>query len=332
MTKRIFIVGMGAFGTGLGQLGAVVGHDICLVGRSEADVAMVNEKHVNQRYLPDVDLNPHLRAQVGHDGIKDADLVLVAVPMQHMRDALGLLVPVLADQTPLLLCAKGLERGTAMRQSQIMADLRFKNPFAILSGPGFATDIAGLLPTAMTIAAPQLELAQSIGSMLRSKIFRPYASDDVTGLELCGAIKNIMAIGCGAVQGAGLGMSARAALFSRAFAELGRLMIALGGKSETLVGLAGLGDMTLTCTTQRSRNYRYGMALGQKSPGGDVHFDSDILVEGIYSAPVAQKLAQTAGVDAPIMDAINDLVRGDKTIQDVLAALMARPLKAESNQ
>jgi glycerol-3-phosphate dehydrogenase (NAD(P)+) len=194
----------------------------------------------------------------------------------------------------------------------------------VLSGPSFATDVAAGRPTAVTLAGDDAEIASELAAALAGPSFRPYAADDRLGVELAGALKNVYALGCGAVEGAGLGASARAALIARAFAELTRLVVRLGGSASTLAGLAGLGDLTLSCTSPQSRNYRYGMALG--SGGSTVEIG---LAEGVLTAPVAQELARTVGVDAPLVGAVNLLIDGNSTIDSIVAGLMARPLKRE---
>jgi glycerol-3-phosphate dehydrogenase (NAD(P)+) len=226
-----------------------------------------------------------------------------------------------------VLSAKGLETGTLRRQSEILIEAA---PGAIplaLSGPSFAEDLAAGRPTAVTLAAAGIERAEQVAAALAGPGFRPYASDDLVGVELCGGLKNVYALACGAVEGAGLGASARAGIVARAFAEMGRLVGALGGKPATVGGLAGLGDLTLSCTSPQSRNYRFGMALGRGL--GRAEAGRAGLAEGVFTAPSVQRLARDRGIDAPLIDAVNLLLGGDISIARIVSGLMSRPLKRE---
>jgi glycerol-3-phosphate dehydrogenase (NAD(P)+) len=222
-----------------------------------------------------------------------------------------------------VLTAKGLEQGTLKRQSEVLAEAAPGAIPFVLSGPSFAVDVAAGRPTAVTLAGDDEGLTEAIASALAGPSFRPYAGGDRIGVELAGALKNVYALAAGAVDGAQLGASARAALIARAFAELSRIIPAFGGKAETLTGLAGLGDLTLSCTSEQSRNYQHGKALGRGEPL------PASLAEGVFTAPVAQMLARQAGVDAPLIDAVNLLLTGNVTITHIVAGLMSRPLKRE---
>ena len=226
---------------------------------------------------------------------------------------------------PVVLSAKGLERGTQLRQSEVLAAIVPSAVPFVLSGPSFAEDVAAGRPTAVTLAGDDAELTSEVAAALAGPTFRPYAADDRIGVELAGALKNVYALGAGAVDGAGLGASARAALIARAFAELTRLVVRMGGTSTSLAGLAGLGDLTLSCTSVQSRNYRYGAALGAGRSTEAIG-----LVEGVATAPVALELARRHGIDAPLVEAVNRLLSGTESIAEIVASLMARPLKRET--
>jgi glycerol-3-phosphate dehydrogenase (NAD(P)+) len=245
------------------------------------------------------------------------------VPAQASRAALSAVRGKLEGK-PVVLSAKGLETGTLRRQSEILADTAPGAVPFVLSGPSFAADVAAGRPTAVTLAGDDQRATADIAEALAGPAFRLYWSDDRIGVELVGALKNVYALASGAVDGAGLGASARSALIARAFAELSRLVGALGGTTATLMSLAGLGDLTLSCTSTQSRNYRAGVALGRgEAP------EADVLAEGIATAPVAQGLARAAGIDVPLIDAVNLLIGGETSIDTIVSGLMSRPLKKE---
>jgi glycerol-3-phosphate dehydrogenase (NAD(P)+) len=244
------------------------------------------------------------------------------VPAQQSRIALRQFAGGLPGR-PVILSAKGLEAGTLERQSEILADIvPTATPF-VLSGPSFAADVAAGRPTAVTLAGDDDAATSAVAAAIAGPTFRPYAAGDILGVEIAGALKNVYALACGAVEGAGLGASARAALIARGFVELTRYVVAMGGAASTLNGLAGLGDLTLSCTSEESRNYRYGMALGAGLAPGTA------LAEGVATAPVARALAAQLGIDAPLVDAVNLLLAGNSSIASIVAGLMSRPLKRE---
>lgn len=314
---HVAVIGAGAWGTALAQAAALAGRKVTLVARDPAVVAGVNRDHVNREHLPQERLHP---AILGQGTFTGADFVILAVPAQASREALaGLRLGGL----PVVLSAKGLEHGTLKRQSEILADVAPGAIPYVLSGPSFATDVVAGRPTAVTLAGDDPAATDAVAAALAGATFRPYAAGDRIGVELAGALKNVYALAAGAVEGATLGASARAGLIARAFAELSRLVPALGGLATTLTGLAGLGDLTLSCTSIQSRNYRHGVALGRGDP------PTAALAEGVFTAPVALALARRAGVDAPLIDAVNLLLSGKVDITTIVAGLMTRPLKRE---
>lgn len=327
--ERVAVVGAGAWGTALAQAAALAGREVTLFGRDAAVVAEVNDQHCNSRYLAGQTLSERVRASTGRD-VGDADFVVLAVPAQASRACLTDLEGV--SGRPVVLTAKGLEEGTLLRQSEILAEvLPEATPF-VLSGPSFAADVAAGRPTAVTLAGEDASDTSDLCLALAGPSLRLYASDDRIGVELAGALKNIYAVACGAVEGADLGASARAALMARGFAELGRLVAALGGSATTLTGLSGLGDLTLSCMSGQSRNYRFGRALGAGLSLTDIAARSpDMLAEGVRTAPVAQQMARRAGVDVPLIDAVNLLLAGNARIDQIVAGLMSRPLKREES-
>jgi glycerol-3-phosphate dehydrogenase (NAD(P)+) len=315
---QVAVIGAGEWGTALAQAAAVAGRRVTLIGRDPDVLAEINRSHTNSRHLGTQRLSPLIGASNRFSG---ADLVILAVPAQQTREVLTILGDL---GEPVVLTAKGLEAGTLLRQSEIVAELAPNATPYVLSGPSFATDVAAGRPTAVTLAGDDEVATATIAAALAGPSFRPYAASDRIGVELCGALKNIYALAAGAVEGASLGASARAGLIARAFAELSRILPALGGNAATLTGLAGLGDLTLTCTSPQSRNYRHGVALGRgETP-------PEALAEGVFTAPVAQYLARQAGVDAPLIDAVNLLLSGTTSIDRIVAGLMSRPLKRET--
>lgn len=316
--ERLAIIGGGAWGTALAQAAATAGRAVTLVARDAAVVEEINRAHTNSRHLGEQLLSDRI---VASRRFEHADLVLLAVPAQQSRTALAAIAGLAG--LPVVLTAKGLEHGSLKRQSEILAEAAPGAIPFVLSGPSFAVDVAAGRPTAVTLAGDDAGLTEDIAAALAGPGFRPYAAADRIGVELAGALKNVYALAAGAVDGARLGASARAALIARAYAELARLIPALGGDAATLGGLAGLGDLTLSCTSAQSRNYQHGIALGRGEP------PPTSLAEGVFTAPVAQALARSASVDAPLIDAVNLLLSGGVSISTIVAGLMTRPLKRE---
>ena len=324
--ERVAVWGGGAWGTALAQAAALAGRQVTLFMRDAAQVAAVNAQHVNSKVLP---------GQVLHEGIRavsrpePADIVILAVPAQATRTLLGGLDPALLAGRPVVLSAKGLETGTLARQSEILADMAPEAIPYVLSGPSFASDLAAGRPTAVTLAGDEANATSAVAAALAGPSFRPYAADDRIGVEIAGALKNVYALACGAVEGAQLGASARAALIARGFAEMTRLVTAMGGSAHTLTGLAGLGDLTLTCTSVQSRNYQFGMALGAGRETPAILASGAALAEGVATAPVAAALARSLRVEAPLIDAVDAVVAGRADIATIVAGLMSRPLRRE---
>ena len=324
--ETVSVVGGGAWGTALAQAAAMAGRSAQLVVRDAAQAEEINRGHTNKRYLGEQVLSAALGATIV---AASADLVVLAVPAQATRAALRELDPALLAGKPVVLSAKGLEAGSLQRQSQILHEMAPEAVPFVLSGPSFAVDVAAGRPTAVTLAGDDAEHTAAVAAALAGPSFRPYAGDDRIGVELAGALKNIYALACGAVEGAGLGLSARSALIARAYAEMARLVVGLGGSAGTLTGLAGLGDLTLTCTSPQSRNYLFGIELGRGRSVGEIIGAGAKLAEGVATTPVAAALARSLGVDAPLVDAVDQVLNQHADIEDVVAGLMSRPLKRE---
>ncbi|WDR01736.1 NAD(P)-dependent glycerol-3-phosphate dehydrogenase [Devosia algicola] len=323
---NVCVIGAGAWGTALAQAAAMAGRDVTLVVRTDQQAREINDHHTNRRALGAQTLSTKITAQPSPSA---ADCFILAVPAQSSRTALGEIAPALLADKPVMLSAKGLETGTLQRQSEILADMAPDAIPFVLSGPSFAADVAAGRPTAVTLAGDDADLTSALAGALAGPSFRPYAADDRIGVELAGALKNIYALACGAVEGAELGASARSALLARAYAEMARMVVAMGGSATTLTGLAGLGDLTLSCSSPQSRNYQFGMALGRGQKVQAILAGDAKLAEGVATTPVARALARDLGVDAPLIIAVDQLLDGHADITTIVAGLMARPLKRE---
>ncbi|GJD81067.1 NAD(P)H-dependent glycerol-3-phosphate dehydrogenase [Methylobacterium gregans] len=323
----VAVIGGGAWGTALAN--AVAGrHPVTLWLRDPEAAARIERGRENARYLPGVPLHPGIRATADAGALAAAGTVLLVTPAQTARAVIGQLKSHLPPGAPIVLCAKGIERGTDAFMSAVAAEaLPVGTPVAVLSGPSFAADVARNLPTAVTLAAAEAGLAADLAHRLSGPTLRLYHTDDVRGVEIGGAGKNVLAIACGIVAGSGLGESARAALIARAFAELMRFARLYGGRPETLMGLSGLGDLVLTASSPQSRNFAFGERLGagatpEAAAGGK-------LAEGAFTAAALVALARAQGLEMPIAEAVADIVAGAARVDAVVARLMARPLKGE---
>lgn len=323
---RITVLGGGAWGTALAATMVRAGHDVRLWARDAAMIDALNRGE-NPRYLPGITLPAGIRAtDDARQALADTDCVLAVIPAQALRDALDEVGPYLPAHVPLVLCAKGIERETGLLLSDIAREKLPDNPLAALSGPSFAADVARGLPTAVVVAAGDETQAAVLAARFSVGTFRCYSSDDLVGVEIGGALKNVFAIAAGAVTGAGLGASAQAAMVTRGFVELRRIGASFGAQPETLMGLSGLGDLLLTCSTVQSRNFAYGLAVGR----GD-NLDGLPLAEGVATAGIAARIAADRGVDAPIISAVAQILDRAITIQEAVVALMARPLRSETD-
>lgn len=323
--KTIAVLGGGAWGTALAITAARAGHDVRLWARDAETIAAINERRENPRYLPGIRIDAPVTATTDMvEAFGDAETIILSVPAQKLRGALEDTRHAIPTGATLVLSAKGIEVASGKFLSAVAAEILPANYIASLSGPSFATDVAKGLPTAVVVAAPDGERAADIAADLSSPTFRCYSTDDLAGVEAGGALKNVLAIGAGAVAGAGLGASAHAALVTRGFVELRRIASAFGARPETLMGLSGLGDLVLTCGSTQSRNFAYGLALGRGQP-----LDNLPLAEGVATCSIAARLVKQRGIDAPITEAIDLLLRGEATVREAVTMLMTRPLRSE---
>lgn len=323
---EIAVLGAGAWGTALANQAARSGGNVTLWARDVLHVREMHETRENRRRLPGVALAANVTPSANLLALSSAQLVLLAVPAQAFRGLLESVALVLRPSVPLVICAKGIERGTGVFLSDIVADILPQNPVAVLSGPSFAQDLAKSLPTAVTLATHHAATLDMVLAALAAPYFRMYHSTDVRGVEIGGAAKNTIAIACGIAAGKQLGASAQAALVARGFAELARFGRAFGARAETLMGLSGLGDLVLTCNSPQSRNFAYGFALG----AGQIQTKTGV-VEGVQTASALVAMARARGVDMPIASAVDSILKGTIDIDASIDALLARPSRSEDS-
>jgi glycerol-3-phosphate dehydrogenase (NAD(P)+) len=322
----IAVIGAGAWGTALANAMAAQ-EDVLIWAREPEVAAAINDTRANPLFLPGISLSSRVRATTDLADLAGIDLWLVVPPAQFLGRVLA--AAPLAHRPTLILCAKGIEAGTHRLMADVTAAVAPQSPLAVLSGPSFAAEVAKGLPTAVTLAAATEAEATTLADRIARPTFRPYASDDVTGAEIGGAVKNVLAIACGVVIGAGLGENARAAIIARGFAEMTRFGLARGARADTLAGLSGLGDLVLTCGSTQSRNMRLGMALGEGQTAEQALAGKLSVAEGAATAPVLVEAAAAAEVDMPISSAVADLLAGHATVPEVVRRLLSRPLKSE---
>ena len=320
------IVGAGAWGTALAEVMANV-HGKALIWSRGSDVAeAINDCRENSIYLPGLPLSPQIRATNDMADLMQCAVLLLVTPAQFLRATLQNLPD---TRAPIILCCKGIEARTQKLMVEVARDVRPVNPVAVLSGPTFAHEVAAGKPTAITLACEHELLGEQLALAIAAPHFRPYWTSDIIGAEIGGAVKNVLAIGCGVVDGAGLGLNARAALIARGFAEMQRFGMAKGARLETLSGLSGLGDLVLTCSSENSRNFSLGRGLGQGKSASELLSDRRTVAEGAATAPVLLQSAQAMDVDMPIVASVCSLLDGKEGVETVVHNLLSRPLKAE---
>ncbi len=329
--RTVGVIGAGAWGTALAQVAARAGGRVLLQAREPEVVEAVNARRENPLFLPGVRIENGVTAVVDLADLAACDLVLAVAPAQHMRATLAAFARHARPGTPLVLCSKGVEQGSLELMTQVAAASAPGLTPAVLSGPSFAGEVARGLPTAVTLACADPDAAARITEALAAPGFRPYLTDDLTGAEAGGAVKNVLAIACGVVEGRGLGRSAHAAVITRGFAELVRLGVALGARAETLAGLCGLGDLVLTCSSPQSRNMSVGLALGRGETLAEALAGKLSVAEGVASAPAVTALGRRLGVAMPICEAVAAVLDGAVDVQGAIDTLLARPLRTETD-
>lgn len=328
MTK-VNVIGAGAWGTALAIVARTGGNDVLLWTRHADHAAALNKDGINHKYLDGVRLTPGIEATSDLARAADADVLLLVTPAQHIRETLRGLKPSLDRRTMLVICAKGIEQDTGRLMSEVIIEEAPENTVAVLSGPNFAREIALGLPAAATLAVQDAEIGRTLVKTLGLPAFRPYLTDDVVGAQIGGAVKNVLAIACGVVSGGKLGENARAALITRGMAEILRLGEKLGARAETLMGLSGLGDLVLTCSSDTSRNFSLGAALGQGDILGEILQQRIAVTEGVYTASAICRLAEKFNIEMPICFAVNEILNGGVAVSNAVEELLARPFRDE---
>lgn len=328
--ENVSVIGGGAWGTALAATARRAGRNTRIYVREENVVEAINSGDGNPTFLPNIELPGGIHASADiEDAANGADAVLFVVPAQFMRSVAEQLAPILPEHVPVVLAAKGIEQGTLALMSEIIEDTMPRHPVAAISGPSFAGEVARGLPVALTLACADIDLGKKLSEMLSGPTFRIYQSTDVTGAEIGGAVKNVLAIACGIVEGRKLGDNARAALITRGLAELVRLGHAMGAETETMMGLAGIGDLVLTCNAMQSRNFSFGFALGEGKSVEEILASRVAVTEGVASSTSVMQLAAKKGVEMPICAAVHGIIHEGQDIDASVMSLMSRPPKAE---
>ena len=330
---RASVIGLGAFGTALANTLASRADDVRAWAREPAVVEAINKGRENKTYLPGIPVSPRVRATLSlEEALSGSELVVFATPSHATRDVVRKALPHLPEHVPLLTVAKGIENETLMTMTQLLEDClpeQYHPSIAILSGPSFAKEMAAGMPTVVTIAAHHEKVAQKIQAALQTETFRTYTSVDVIGVELGGALKNVIAIAAGISDGLGFGLNARSAVITRGLAEISRIAVAMGANPLTLMGLSGLGDLVLTCTGDLSRNRRVGIELGKGRPLEEVLAGMTQVAEGVKTARSARDLSRKIGVELPICDQVHAIMYEGKSPRRALVELMTRAPKRE---
>lgn len=328
--QTIGIIGGGAWGTALAQSFAGTGKQCVIWAREERVVDSINIRNENETFLPGVKLNGNIRATGILREAAKADILIIVTPAQYLRTTLQTLKPDLNDTKPLVICAKGIEIESGLMLSQIAQEIVPESPLAILTGPTFAAEIARGLPSAVTLAMRDKESAKALAETLSSRTLRMYAADDIVGAQVGGAVKNVIAIACGIIEGRKLGDSARAALVTRGLAEIARLASALGAKKETLMGMCGVGDLILTCSSMQSRNFSLGAALGQGKSLKEILESRNSVTEGVYTAEALVVMARNNAVEMPISEAVHACLQDGADVGQIIEKILDRPVKTET--
>ena len=332
MNARIAVLGAGSWGTALAIHCARVGHHVRLWGRDLSFMEEMQSTRRNARYLPEVHLPPGVLATTDlQTALCDAPIVIAAVPSHGTRDVLTRALPFLADGAVLVSATKGLETGSLDRMSQVMGEVAEGHPIAVLSGPSFAVEVARGLPTAVVVASSDESATVRVQERLKGPAFRLYASDDVAGVEFGGALKNVIAIAAGVVEGLGIGHNAMAALITRGLVEMSRLACAAGSRRDTLAGLSGLGDLVLTCTGNLSRNRHVGIELGRGRPLADILAETRMVAEGVRTTRAALALGAKHDVELPLAAQMAAVLDGHTSARSAVEALMLRPQRSEND-
>jgi len=328
--QKIGVLGAGAWGTALAAAAVKAGRDTLLWAREPEVVESINAAHENTLFLKGIPLDPALKATGSYADLSDRDAILVVSPAQHLRSMVKELKSHIGPNAPLVICSKGIEVATGKLLSEVIEETAPENPVAVLSGPTFAAEVARGLPCALTLACRDKAIGDSLVQALGQPMLRPYYNADIIGAQIGGAIKNVLAIATGIVAGLGIGENARAAVITRGLAEIVRFGGLYGAKQETLMGLSGLGDLILTCSSTQSRNMSLGKAIGEGRKFAEIMAERNSVAEGAHTVEIVYKIAADKGLDLPITTAVYDILKQGKNVRDVMDALLARPFTDES--
>lgn len=330
MNNTISVIGAGSWGTALAQTLASKGTPITLWTRNVEQARKINSTHKNEKCLPGINLNPNIKATTDIDYAAQSKILLIVTPAQTVRETLSNIKPHVSAETSIILCAKGIELDTGKFMSDISQEILSRNTYAILTGPNFAHEIASGLPAATTLACADANTAIKLQEDLSSKTFRAYLTDDIIGAQIAGALKNVIAIACGIAHGRKLGESARASLVTRGMAEIARLGLSMGARYETFMGLSGIGDLMLTCSSIQSRNFSLGTELGQNKTLRTILQERRAVTEGVHTAKAAFNLAQKHNIDMPVISTVHKCLNEGLNIDEAIEDMLNRPLKKET--
>ncbi|MEN2494371.1 MAG: Glycerol-3-phosphate dehydrogenase [NAD(P)+] [Hyphomicrobiaceae bacterium hypho_1] len=328
--QRVGIVGGGAWGTALAQIIAVSGLEVTIWSHEKKTAHNINKYHINHTFLTDVTLNKNISATICLQQVADNDLLLIASPAQHLRRVAAEIQPYIKTSTPVLLCAKGIEKSSGKLLTKVLGEELPGLTHGVLSGPSFASEVARGLPAALTVACHDESLSRRVATTFGSKVIRIYWTDDIVGVQSGGAFKNVIAIAAGIVDGKQLGTNASAAIITRGFAEMLRFAQTLGARAETLNGLSGLGDLLLTCGSPQSRNMSLGRALGQGHSIAEIVSTRKTVTEGIHTVEPILRIARSKKINLPISDAINSIINCEMTVDKAIDSLLSRPFRPEN--
>ena len=326
---KIGIIGAGAWGTALAEVLAFNNNQVTIWSFEQEVASDINLHHKNQLYLKGVTLNKNIAATNNLEDMAGQEAVFLAMPAQHLRTISQQLKPIIGKNCFLIICAKGFEEKTGLLLSDVLANELPKNMIAVLSGPTFAIEVAKKIPTAITLATKNIHMGKSLIEQMGTTWFRPYLSDDVIGCQVGGAVKNVLAIACGIVEGRKMGDNTKAALITRGLAEILRLALALGAKTETLMGLSGIGDLILTANSMQSRNFSLGVELGKGKNLKEILSLRNSVAEGVYTVAAVCQKAKELGIEMPISEGVNDVINNGRVVDDVIKSLLERPFKKE---
>ena len=328
--NRFSVIGAGAWGTALAVIINRSGADVTLWSRNEAMVDGITKQRINERYLPDIFIDPAIHITSDLTEAAQSDVLLLAIPAQSIRTMCITLSDMIDTEKPLIIASKGIERGSLSLMSEVLEATLPSNPTIFLSGPNFASEAARGMPTAVVLASQHQDIVEQLQFMISGRLFRPYVTDDITSVQIGGAVKNVIALACGMTMGAKLGENARAAIMTRGLAEITRLAEVKGGRADTLTGLAGLGDLMLSCSSTSSRNMAFGHTIGQAQFTDDItEFTPAQLTEGVMTAEAVYDLSLNLGVRMPICVAVANILQGRCTLEQGIEELLNRPLGME---